>query len=152
MKIFQLSIIILFGVFVIIQFIPVDRPEYIETTYNFSKAEKIPDDISILLVNACFDCHSNQVRYPWYSFVAPVSWLVAKDVRKGKKHLNFSVWGTLSKKEQLKVLDKIADEVKEGEMPMKIYPYLHPEARLSDADRQKIVDWSEKMAEKVFEE
>ena len=151
MKKVKQIIYILIGIGILIQFIPVERPAVEKGGYDFVRANQVSADVGKLLNNACFDCHSNQTVYPWYASVAPVSWLVVRDIREGRKHLNFSEWKMLGKKEKLKVLDKISEEVDEGEMPMKIYPPLHPEARLSDADRNKIVDWSDQMAEWVFE-
>jgi hypothetical protein len=91
-------------------------------------------ELRALAVRACFDCHSNQTRWPWYSNVAPVSWLVFRDVRGGRAHLNFSEWD----RKQRHAVDA-ASEVEEREMPMAIYPPLHPEARLSDGERATLV-------------
>jgi hypothetical protein len=94
-----------------------------------------------VLVRACFDCHSNQVVWPWYSRVAPVSWLVAKDVREGRAELNFSTWSRYDAKKQRKLLKETLQEVDEGEMPLWIYLLGHPEARLSAADRELLGRW-----------
>ena len=94
-----------------------------------------------VLVRACFDCHSNQVVWPWYSRVAPVSWLVAKDVREGRDELNFSTWSRYDAKKQRKLLKETLKEIDEGEMPLWIYRLGHPEARLSDADRALLGAW-----------
>jgi hypothetical protein len=83
--------------------------------------------------------------------VAPVSWLVARDVRLGKEELNFSTWEDNDKMDKAKLLDNIVDEVSDGGMPMVIYPLMHPEAKLKKADRQAIVDWAESYAESLFE-
>lgn len=152
MNVLKKTIFILLGLGILIQFVPVDRPENDQGKYDFLMAEHVQEEVGVMLKNACFDCHSNQTIYPWYAYVAPVSWLVVRDVRVGRKHLNFSDWKSLSKKDRLQALDDIAEVVEAGEMPMKIYPPLHPKARLSDADREKLVEWSEQMAEKVFEE
>lgn len=94
-----------------------------------------------VLVRACFDCHSNQTVWPWYSKVAPGSWLVAKDVREGRAELNFSTWSRYPAKKQRKLLRETLEEVKEGEMPLWIYRLGHPESRLSDADREALQQW-----------
>lgn len=94
-----------------------------------------------VLARACLDCHSNQTVWPWYSKVAPVSWLVVKDVREGRKDLNFSTWSMYTAKKQRKLLRESLEEVKEGAMPLWIYWVGHPEARLSEADRAVLQAW-----------
>jgi hypothetical protein len=87
-----------------------------------------------LAVRACFDCHSNETTWPWYSSIAPVSWLVQRDVDEGRRHLNFTDWGRRS-------VDggEMAEVVSEGEMPPWFYLPLHPRARLSDAEKQALI-------------
>jgi mono/diheme cytochrome c family protein len=84
---------------------------------------------------ACFDCHSNETAWPWYSSVAPISWLLQRHVDEGREKLNFSEWGTGEQE-----TEKIVSLVQEGEMPPWDYLLLHPEARLSDADTQLLID------------
>lgn len=86
-----------------------------------------------LVVRACFDCHSNQSQRQWYH-LAPVSWLVARDVAEAREHLNFSDWD----REQRKA-DDAAEEVEERDMPLRTYLLVHPDARLSDAERAELV-------------
>jgi hypothetical protein len=87
-----------------------------------------------LAVRACFDCHSNQVRWPWYSDVAPVSWLIQHDVDEARSELNFSEWDRPQEE-----ADEAGEEVAEGEMPLWSYRLAHPEARLSDRERRELV-------------
>ena len=98
-----------------------------------------------LLRAACFDCHSNQTRWPWYSYVAPVSWLVSRDVEEGRKHLNFSQWGSYERRKQIGRLGAVGEEVGNGEMPLPIYAAMHEEAKLSKEDRDSLVAWAEQM-------
>lgn len=84
---------------------------------------------------ACYDCHSNETAWPWYSYVAPVSWLLARDVNEGRSHLNFSEWDRSLHDDPA----EIVEVVEEGEMPLGKYVLLHPEARLSDAGRAALV-------------
>lgn len=93
-----------------------------------------------LFNGACADCHSNETRYPWYSNVAPVSWLVARDIDEGREHFNISTLGTQAKNEA----KEAAKEVREGEMPMWIYTLTHPEARLSETEKQELISGLEK--------
>ena len=84
---------------------------------------------------ACFDCHSNETTYPWYSYVAPVSWLTQRDVEQGRKELNFSEW-EMGEDEA----EDIAEVILEGEMPLPIYLIMHPDARLSEAEKAKLIE------------
>lgn len=93
-----------------------------------------------LFNRACADCHSNETKYPWYSNVAPVSWLVTRDIDEGREHFNVSVWGIQKKNEG----EDAAKEVRKGEMPMWIYTIAHPEARLSSAEKQELISGLEK--------
>lgn len=88
-----------------------------------------------LAVRACYDCHSNETTWPWYSNVAPVSWLIQHDTDEGRSKLNFSEWH-LPQKEA----DEAAEAVAEGEMPMPIYALMHAHARLSHQERQQLID------------
>jgi cytochrome c551/c552 len=103
---------------------------------------KAPDDVKALLKRACWDCHSNETVWPWYSQVAPGSWLIANDVKDGRKHLNFSEWGTYPVERRTKKQAEVADEVEEGGMPPWFYLPLHAEAKLTDAEKQKLIAWS----------
>lgn len=87
-----------------------------------------------LFMRACADCHSNETKWPWYTNVAPASWLVQKDVNEGREHLNVSNWG-LQKNEG----DEAAETVREGEMPLWFYVPLHPEANLTPAEREQLI-------------
>jgi cytochrome c551/c552 len=88
-----------------------------------------------LAKRACFDCHSNETVWPWYSYVAPVSWLVYNDTMDGRRRLNFSEWNTGSSRGAGEVVEKI----QEGEMPPAIYLPMHPSARLTAAEKQQLI-------------
>ena len=144
--------IILVAVVIIMQLIPSGRPDVIkENKDDLLVNNSVPDSVAHLLKVACYDCHSNESVYLWYSYVAPISWLVARDVRAGKEELNFSTWESNDKMRKAKLLDDIVEVVSDGSMPMAIYPLMHPEAKLTKADRQMLVDWSESHAESLFE-
>jgi hypothetical protein len=84
---------------------------------------------------ACFDCHSNETVWTWYSNIAPVSWLVQRNVDKGRDELNFSEWETGEDE-----AEDIAEVIQEGEMPLPIYLIMHPEARLSEAEKAQLIN------------
>ena len=119
-----------------IQFIPIDRT-------NPPVTGEIPASAAIasILKRSCYDCHSNETEWPWYSRVAPVAFLIARDVHEGRRHLNFSTWTQYSQARQAKAVKEIGEQVAKGEMPMGIYLPMHPHARLSDADKAAIDAW-----------
>jgi len=92
-----------------------------------------------LFARACFDCHSSQTGWRWYSYVAPVSWLVARDVNEGRRHLNFSEW-----EKPQKHAEHVVEEVKSGDMPLWFYVPLHPSAKLSEAEKRSLMEGAEK--------
>lgn len=147
-----LILLIAIVVFLILQFIPSGMPENEPVPdQDIADVAKVPDDVQAILEKACFDCHSQKVKFPWYSYVAPTSWLVARDIKVGRANLDFGRWGELSKRKQLQLLDDIDDEVSAGEMPMKIYTIMHSKAKLTVEEREAIVNWAEQMAEQVLE-
>jgi len=146
-------LIALFAVFVIIQFIPANLPVVVkENRDDLIATSNVPADIAQKLKTSCYDCHSNETVYPWYSYVAPVSFLVSRDTREGRRKLSFSIWNNLSKVKKAKYLDNITEEVSEGEMPMVIYTYLHSGSKLSEKDREEIAAWADNYAESLFDD
>lgn len=102
----------------------------------------LPSEVAPMLRRSCMDCHSNRTVWPWYSYVAPMSWLVEKDVRQGRAHMNFSEWDQYSPKQREKFLADIASAVKNHEMPLPQYTLVHRDARLSDADTDVLYGWA----------
>ena len=102
-----------------------------------------PPELQAVLDRACMDCHSHATKWPWYAYVAPVSWLVVYDAHEGREHLNLSTWGERSEKKRAKQAHEMWEEVEEGEMPLPPYLWLHPGAKLSDADKALLRAWSE---------
>jgi len=87
-----------------------------------------------LAVRACYDCHSNETRWRWYAYVAPVSWLVVHDTEEGRGELNFSEWRASSRK-----VNEIVQQIRSDKMPKSVYLPLHPEARLTDAEKEALI-------------
>jgi hypothetical protein len=127
----------LFGLALAIQLVPVDR-----SNPPVTADLDAPPAVDAVLRASCYDCHSNETRWPWYSRVAPVSWLVAHDVEEARDRLNFSLWGTYEGKRQQRLAEKIWEEVEAREMPLGIYLLAHADARLSDDDRAVLAAWS----------
>jgi hypothetical protein len=105
---------------------------------------EVPADPAVraILERACYDCHSHEVRWPWYGYVAPVSWLLAYDVHHAREHLNFSTWNAYDDSKRRKKLEDAWEEVEEGEMPLFFYVWLHPDAALDEGDRATLRAWT----------
>ena len=108
-----------------------------------------PPEITALLHAACYDCHSYETKWPWYSHVAPVSWLVASDVNDGRERLNFSDWPRALPERAAKRLDRISEEIGYKDMPPAKYTVMHSAARLTENQRQQLIHWAEQEAEKL---
>jgi hypothetical protein len=119
------------------QLVPVSR-----TNPPIEQVVDAPPEVRALLERACYDCHSHESRWPWYSWVAPVSWLVAYDVSEAREHLNFSTWSRYDAEDRAENLEEIGEVLEEGEMPPWFYLPLHPDARLSDADLATVRAWT----------
>jgi hypothetical protein len=100
-----------------------------------------PAEIDALLRRACYDCHSRETAWPWYSRVAPVSWLVVHDVEEGRRELDFSAWDAYDPVQRAKKLRESSDEIAEGEMPPWYYRLVHADARLTAAEREALRAW-----------
>lgn len=124
--------------FIGIQFVPVDRS-------NPPVTMELPASPEVLAVlrQSCYDCHSNSVHWPWYSYVAPVSWLVAKDVREGRHELNFSIWDQYSPRKRARKIEECIELAEKGEMPLPIYLTMHADARLTTDDLNTLRAWAE---------
>jgi hypothetical protein len=111
----------------------------------------VPADVEATLRQSCYDCHSGQTRWPWYSRVSPVSWLVADDVRHGRSHLDFDHWSTDPVREPTPVqrLRWICKEAREGLMPPRLYLLAHPRARLDDYETERLCAWTEQALAEV---
>ncbi|MBS4033492.1 MAG: heme-binding domain-containing protein [Ignavibacterium sp.] len=135
-----LSIILI--LFITIQFIqPVRNTSGQVLQTDISNTYKIPPDISALIKNSCYDCHSNNTVYPWYSNIQPVGWLLEADIKNGKDKLNFSEFGSLSSRRQISKLRNIENRITDGTMPLPVYRLMHPSAGLTDEEKQFLSDW-----------
>lgn len=136
-RVLRWSVIGLCVGFIIIQFVPVNRANpQVEGDF------RPPVEVVSVLRRACYDCHSNETVWPRYSRIAPVSWVIARDVHEGRAALNFSTWNRLSANKQAEAVRESWEEIAEGKMPTWFYLALHPEARLSPADQSVLRAWS----------
>ena len=117
----------------------------IDPSRGFSSVMKPPPEVQALLKRACYDCHSNETNWPWYANIAPVSWPVRQHVVDGRKHINFSEWlrpgeTTFTRWSEL---EEIAQAVMDQSMPIPGYDLMHPEAKLTTAEREAIAKWAD---------
>jgi len=137
------NILIALGVaFAIMQFFPIDKTNPpIEQTKDFLVMENAPAEVAQLFKTACYDCHSNETKYPWYTSVAPVSWFVKGHIDEGREHLSFSTWGDYDAKKKAYKMEEIIEVVDGKEMPMLTYWMIHWDAKISVEQRTQITDW-----------
>jgi cytochrome c551/c552 len=139
----QRIVLILLVLLAVSQFIRPSRTNPpIDPAHTLHATGQAPPPIEAILDRSCRDCHSSKTVWPWYTNVAPISWWLSDHVHSGRKEVSFSEWATYPPKKQARKLKEICDQVREGDMPLKTYLPMHPEAKLSDADRQAICDWS----------
>ncbi len=117
--------------------------------HDVSATNAPPPQIAALLHAACYDCHSYETKWLWYSRVAPVSWLIASDVNGGRKHMNFSDWPYDHPDTLVRRWENISEKLDYKEMPPAKYTLMHPAARLTDDQRKELIQWADAMAEKL---
>jgi len=136
-KIIGITVLVVLGLFLAIQLIPYGHQHSnppVQQEPNWSDTQTRD-----LAARACFDCHSNETVWPWYSNIAPISWLVQHDVEEGRGRLNFSEWGRSAGREGHE-LGEISEVVSEGEMPPPYFLIMHPNAKLSAAEKQALIN------------
>lgn len=104
---------------------------------------QVPDTVMSLLKVACYDCHSNHTRYPWYSHITPVNWWLKNHIDEGKAHLNFTDFNKGTYRRKMKKLEETGELTEKHAMPISSYLWIHKDARLNDAQRKLIVDWTD---------
>lgn len=133
-----IALIALFG----IQFIPVaSNSQGYKSVRAFERETQMSPELTEVFQTNCYDCHSNQTQYPWYSKIAPVNFWLDEHVRDGKKHFNVSEWGQYSIKRKDHKLEELIEEVQEQEMPLPSYTWVH--GKLSQENRQALIDWAQ---------
>lgn len=126
--------------FLLIQFYPISHPNP-EVVADLAA----PADVKAILRRSCYDCHSNETQWPLYSWVAPVSWLVTKDVEDGRAELNFSIWGRYDDNKRLSKASSLVEEIEDQRMPPKNYLLLHPGARVSPDELEVLRRWADEI-------
>ena len=137
---------VLAELFLLIQFVrPNQTNPTVDSSVDFQNVAAPPTEVLSIMRNACYDCHSFESKYPWYAQVAPASWWLVSHIEEGREHLNFSEFGKLPPGERAEALGEAAEAIQESEMPLPSYTWfgLHPEANLSSAQRNVLVQWLE---------
>lgn len=139
---FRTIVLLVLLAIVLLQFIPVDRSAPpVNPAQDFLNVQNAPVSVASLMRSACYDCHSNETRYPWYAYIAPVSFWLQNHIREGRENLNFSTWTLYNAEDLDEALEEMIEVVKEKSMPLNSYLWGHPEARLTDAQRQEMTTW-----------
>lgn len=135
---------VFFAMFAALQLVRPERTNPpVDPSMRLDAQLTVPREVAAILERSCRDCHTNETRWPWYSQVAPPSLLLAHDVREGRDELNFSEWGDYDAETADEQLEEICEMVTDGEMPLRPYTWLHPDARLSAADVSRLCEWTE---------
>jgi cytochrome c553 len=139
MKWLKRILLALLVLFLVAQFV---RPSRANPPVDTAKELRAPANVQQILDRSCNDCHSNRTQWPWYSNVTPVSWYLVDHIKDGRRELNLSEFNSYRAKRQARKMEELCKEVEEGEMPLREYVWLHPEARLSEQDRQTLCTWA----------
>jgi Haem-binding domain len=114
----------------------------VDPTRTITARLPVTSEAAAIMNRACKDCHSNETTWPWYSSVAPVSWLVIDHVRSGRRHFNYSDWASYDSEKARKILHDICEQTRDGSMPVGSYTLVHRDARLTDPDVQALCTWT----------
>ncbi|RBL91097.1 cytochrome C [Chitinophaga flava] len=141
----------LLAIFVVIQFFrpAKNQDSQQDATQDIATIYPMPDSVQHMMQLACYDCHSNHTRYPWYAEIQPVGWLLNKHVQEGRQELNFQEYGKYSFRRQRNKLKRMKEQITAGKMPLSSYTLLHPEARLTPAQKQAILTWIDSTLTKI---
>lgn len=146
MKILKKIAVFLLLIFVIAQFFGPEKNEGdLSSLVAFVEETKPPEEVHKILKSTCFDCHSEDTKYPWYNNITPVNYWLAEHVKDGKKHLNFSEWASYSLKRKEHKIHELHEEVAEREMPLNSYTWAHAEANLTNEQIKEMVDWAKEV-------
>ncbi len=148
MKILKKIGLILLLVFVVAQFFGPEKNEGdIASIETFLLETNPPENVKLILKEGCYDCHSDHTRYPWYNNITPVNYWLADHVDHGKGHFNVSEWADYEMKKKDHKLDELIEMVKNRSMPLESYTWGHPEAKLTDAQINEVIEWAQRVRE-----
>ena len=138
-------------IFLLMQLYQPTRNESFEQdiTGNFTKVYNVPKNVEIILRTSCYDCHSNNTYYPWYSYIQPARFFMERHIKEGKEELNFNEFGNYSKRRQNSKLKAISKEIESNEMPLSSYTLIHKNAILTASQKKKVLDWINKIEDSI---
>jgi len=138
------------AVFITIQFIqPARNINGQVLATDITKVVTVPDSVQMIFKKACYDCHNNNTKYPFYAYIQPIGWLLNNHIVEGKKNLNFSEFGSLSKRRQTSKLKSIVDQVNDDAMPISQYTLIHRDAVLNKTEKNLIINWANSTRDSV---
>jgi hypothetical protein len=120
-----------------------------DITGNFTKVYNVPKNVEIILRTSCYDCHSNNTYYPWYSYIQPVRFFMENHIKEGKENLNFDEFTNYSSRKQKNKLDRMMKQIKADEMPLSSYTIIHKNAILSKNKKAVVIDWINKTIDSI---
>lgn len=137
------NILLLIIVFLsVAQFFKIEKTNpQVTSSLDFLSIETPPENISAMVKNQCYDCHSNETKYPWYTDYAPISWWIKSNINGARDFLNFSEWGKLDQKQKIAKMEECYEAVEEGEMPVALYILMHEESQFSDSAKDSLMNW-----------
>jgi hypothetical protein len=132
--------------FIVIQFMrPPRNNNPARSVTDLEAVYPVPEAVVDILKRSCYDCHSNVTRYPWYTDIQPVGWLLSRHIREGKKELNFSEFGSYSDRKRQSKVRAIETSISDGTMPLPSYTWMHKNAKLTQQEKKVIYDWLQKL-------
>lgn len=146
-RVLKISLITLLVIFIGMQFFQINKENPpVNPNEDFLTMTQAPTEIATMIKTSCYDCHSHETQYPWYSNVAPVSWILKNHIDEGREHLNFSKWGTPQafgegEEGSGEALEEIVETLQKGEMPLWDYKLMHPAAQLSETQKTQLITW-----------
>ncbi len=143
---FKKIVIMLMVILVFIQIFRIDKTNPpVKPESDFINVKHPPAGITNILKTSCYDCHSNETVYPWYTNIAPVSWWLKNHINEGRHHLNFSDWANYNSKKSDHKLEECVEMLQKSEMPLSSYTFIHRDASLNEDQRHALIIWFESM-------
>jgi len=148
---FRKILLALFGILIIIQFIRPEKNNSVAASPNdITQHYAVPDDALSIIKRSCYDCHSNHTDYPWYFNIQPVAWWMQNHVNDGKREINFSEFNSYPAKKQSHKLHEVIEQIKNDEMPIDSYLWIHKNAKLNDEQKKIVTGWADSLQQMII--